>query len=223
MEESKKKKGIHRSINKFEQLAKLYEDTVRSVTDPQDYFSSGEYASLKRLAHTVFDKVKSKSGVLMAIAQGSKKGEDIGCPGIESALCFPSRFLKEPSTQALPDELRIATDELIENTFFLGLMCHLLLNKFPSRDNVKQVDMDTLARLWGQRALVADITMKAYSRDLNNLPVRIFESYFTSDIEPTLKKKLKLGFWKVGKCRSYFRNLFFSGAFFGMQVDLLTK
>ncbi|MFC2010614.1 hypothetical protein ACFLVU_02580 [Chloroflexota bacterium] len=208
--------------DQFKQVTTLYESTIRLVTDPQDYFSSDEYYSLKHLAYLVFEKVRMKCAIFLGIARGSNKGQDIGLPGIERALCFPARFLKEQSTTTPPDTTRVAIDDIIENTFFLGLMCHLFLNKFPTRGNVEQVNMDTLVRTWGPKALVADMTLKTYGRELNDLPLRVFESYFTS-VKPILKKRLKLGLWKAGKCHSYFRNLFFSGALLGMHFDLMTK
>ena len=170
----------------FKQITTLYENTVRLVTDPQDYFSSDEYYNLKQLANLVFERVKMKCAIFLGVVRGLNKGQDMGLPGIESALCFPARFLKEPSTATLPHALTVAINDIIENTFFLGLMSHLFLNTFPTRGNVKQVNMDTLVHTWGLKALVADMTLKTYSRDLNDLPLRVFEYYFTSSIEPTI-------------------------------------
>ena len=223
MVETRKERAIPLEVDEFGQISALYENTIRAVTDPQDYFSSDEYCSLKRLANVVFKRVKSKCATFLGIARGTNKGQDIGVPGVERALCFPVRFLKKPSTAALPDSARVATDDIIENTFLMGLMCHLFLNAFPTRDNTKQVNMDTLVRTWGPKTLVADEMMKTYNKDLNELPLRVFESYFISRIEPTLKKQLRLGFWNLGKCHSYFRNLFFSGTLLGMEFDLMTK
>ena len=115
---------------KFEQLEFLYKETVKSVTDPQDYFSSDEYHTLKHLASTVFDKVKPKCEIFLGIVRGTNKGFDIGRPGIERALCFPGRFLKKSSTATLPHDLRSTVEDIIENTFFLGLMSHLFLHIF---------------------------------------------------------------------------------------------
>ncbi len=207
----------------FEEFAELYKSTVSSVTDPQDYFSSDEYHELKRSAKLVFKKVKPKCDTFIGIVKGLKKGTEIGSPGIERALCFPKRFLNEPSTATLPHTLRETVNDIIEDTFFLGLMCHLFLNKFPTRDNVDRVDMQTLVNAWAPESLVADTMMKAYNKDLNMLPLRIFEFYHGTKIEPVLKKQLKMGFWSRAKCRSYFRNLLFSGARLGMLFDLATQ
>jgi len=209
--------------DKFKQITALYENTIKSVSHPQDYFSSDEYYSSKKLGSMVFDRVKSKCQIFLGIVQGSNKGYEIGFPDIERALCFPARFLKEVSTANLPDALREDIDEIIEDTFFLGLICHLFLNTFPTRGDVERVNMDTLVHAWGLKALVADMMMKTYSKELNELPLRVFESYFNSKIKPPLKKQFKLGFWNLGKCHSYFKNLFFSGALLGMHFDLMTK
>ncbi len=71
----------------FRQISVLYENTIRAVTDPQDYFSSDEYCSLKRLANLVFERVKSKCATFVGIARGSNKGQDIGVP-VGFADCF---------------------------------------------------------------------------------------------------------------------------------------
>jgi hypothetical protein len=207
----------------FERFRALYEDTTKIVSDPQDYFSSEEHHKLSHLAEVVFNKVKPKCEIFIGITEGLGEGSELGRPGIERALCFPKRFLNEPSTDALSNELRVMIDGIIRGTFFLGLMCHLFLWVFPTRDDVKRVNMDDLVYNWALEALIADVKMKEYSKDLNELPLRLFESYFNSTIKPALKKQLRLGFWTLGKCHSYFRNLFFSGARLGMQFDLMTK
>ncbi|MBM3118801.1 MAG: hypothetical protein FJ006_04490 [Chloroflexi bacterium] len=113
-------------------------------------------------------------------------------------------------------------NDILADTFFLGLVCHLFLNKFPTRDNVDRVDTQALVNAWIPESLVADAIMKAYNKDLNMLPLRIFEFHYRTKIEPVLNKQLKMGFWSRAKCRSYFRNLFFSGARFCMLFDLAT-
>jgi len=83
--------------------------------------------------------------------------------------------------------------------------------------------LDSLVHEWIAKAELADRVMETYSKEANELPLRIFESYFTSKIEITLKQQFKFGFLELSKCRSYFRNLFFSGALLGMLFDSMTK
>jgi len=214
---------MFQKTHEFESIDILYKDIIRTVTEPQNYFSSEEYHVLKQLAYMVFDKVKSKCDLFLGIVRGTNKGNEIGHPGIERAMCFPSRFLKKPSTIDLPDTLRMLIDDVIDSTFYLGLISHLYLHTFPTRSNVERIDIDNLIYKWGLQALIADRLMKTYSKKANDLPRRVFESYYYSKIEPILKKQLKVGFWIRGQCRSYLRNLFFSGARLGMLFDLMTS
>ena len=209
--------------DEFSQIIELYESTVSSVTDPQDYFSSEEYHNAKRLAALVFNTVKSNCEVFIRIVEGLSEGSEVGHAGIERVLCFPKRFLKKPSVDALSDELRIMIDSIIRDTFLLGLMSHLFLFTFPTRGDAERVDIDGLFYQWLPEALIADRRMKEYNKEINRLPLRVFESYFSSSIDLVLKEKFRVGFWKRGQCHSFLKNLFFAGARLGMMFDLKTK
>lgn len=207
----------------FEQLAIRHEDIIKAIANRQDYFSSDEYSKEKRLAKVVFDKVKPKCEIFIAMVEGPIGGSEIGKPEIERVMCFPMRFLNQPSTATMPDALRVTIEDVIEETFFLGLRCYLFLWTFPTRAEVQRVNMDALFHMWLPDALVADMKMKTYNKELHGLPARVFEFYYSSKIERALKEQFRLGFWKRSKCRSYFGNLFFSGARLGMYFDLMTK
>ena len=196
---------------------------IKSVMDPQDYFSSDEYYSFKQLASKVYDTVEPKCKIFLGVVRGTNEGSEIGCPEIDHAMCFPARFLKTPSTATLPEELRLPLDSIIENSFFLGLMCHLFLHSFLTRGYVERVNIDALVHVWGLNTLMADEMMKTYNKEANELPQRVFESYFNTKIKPVLKKQFTCGSFSVGQCHSYFRNLFFSGTLLGLQFDLMTQ
>ena len=208
----------------FDQAVALYVDAVKAVTIPEahEYFSSGEYHDKKKLAKIVFGNVRSKCEMFIAMVEGLIEGSEIGFPEIERGMCFPRRFLKQTSTAALPDALRVTIDTIIEQTFFLGLMCHLFLAEYPTRADVEQVNMETLFHKWVPQALVADRHLKGYGRHLNELPTRAFESYYNRTIQPALKGQFRLGFWNRTRCESYFNNLFSSGVVLGMYFDLMT-
>jgi len=207
----------------FEQLSILYEENVKAVENSQEYFSSNKYSEEKRLAKLVFDKVKSKCEIFLAMVKGPIGSSGIDNPEIERVICFPMRFLNQPSTATMPDALQVTIEEAIEETFFLGLRCHLGLTTSPTRSDVGRVNMDTLFNIWILDAVVADTKMKIYNKECCGAPARFFEFFYNSKIEPALKEQFKLGFWKRSKCFSFFRNLFFAGACLGMHCDLVTK
>jgi hypothetical protein len=65
--------------------------------------------------------------------------------------------------------------------------------------------------------------MNEYSEAANNLPARIFDWYFDEHARSILRESFGLGFWRLGKARSFFKNLYFAGARLGMQFDLATR
>lgn len=207
----------------FEQVEVLHQEMLRSVTDVKDYFSSEEYHSLRRTAGFAFTRLVPQMEVFLDVVRGVRDGARIGHPGIERALCFPGRFLRSQSTANLPAALKITMDEIIDNVFFLGLLCHFSLHTFPTRGDVHRVALERLFEAWLPESLIADRTMKTYSTSANRLPDRLFESYFVKHIKPTLKTQFKLGFWSLSKSHSFFRNLFFAGARLGMHFDMMTR
>lgn len=207
----------------FEQLSILYEENVKAVANNEEYFSSDAYSEEKRLAELVFGKVKSKCEIFLAMVKGPIGDSGIGNLGIERFMCFPMRFLSQPSTATMTGALRVTIEDVIEETFFLGLRCHLGLWRFPTRSDMQRVNMDTLFDIWIQDALVSTAMMRTYSKECRGVPTRLFEYFYSSTVEPTLKEQFRLGFFKRSRCRWFFSNLFFTGASLGMRFDLMTK
>ncbi len=191
--------------------------------DPQDYFASDEYSDFRSLGQLVFQTVHDQCDFFLGVVRGTRPGVDIGHPDIERGLCFPKRFLKVSSTEALPTESRLAVEQVLDDTFYLGLTCYLLLNSFPTRSQVTTVDVERLLLGWAHFALVANHKMRAYNKDLNELPSRMFEAFFRSTAQPDLESHVKLGFWKRSQVHSFLTNLFFSGAQLGMHTDLAIR
>ena len=203
----------------FGLLESLYRGSICSVTDPGDYFKSQEYRDLSSEASRVFVRLHPQCQAFLDIVRGQAMNLQVD-PEIQRAFCFSARFLKGPSAD-LPIDLYLVLDRILGEAFYMGLLSHLFLTKVPTR-TVEGVDYDKLTEDWMPRALVADRLLKRYSADLDNLPPRVFESYYRAHVRAFLRKQLGVGFWNTGRCHSYFRNLFFSGTYLGLQYDLHT-
>ena len=207
----------------FEQLSILYEENVKAVANNEEYFSSDAYSEEKRLAKLVFDKVESMCEVFLAMVKGSIGSSGIGKPQLERCMCFPMRFLKQPSTATMTDALRVTIEDPIEQTFLLGLRCHLGCTRFPARSDVGRVNLDTLFNMWMPDVSTSTVKMRTYSKECDWAPTHLFEYFYSSRVDPALKEQFGLGFWKRSRCRWFFSNLFFAGASLGMCCDLMTK
>ncbi|MBI4505628.1 MAG: hypothetical protein HY691_08845 [Chloroflexi bacterium] len=219
--------------DKFHQLAALYEAMIADVCraqgvqdqDLSNYLASDEYHNLKQAAHLVYEHVRPLAGTFLAIVRGDDSGSALGHPGIETALCFPARFLKSPSTAKLTAESRAVADDLIGNTFFLGLISHLINFEVPSRTKNERVNVRSIAGKWLPEALVADQIMgDVYRGGVRfRVPLLLFETYWKSRVEPALKKQLRLGLFGVGTARSFFKNLYCAGALLVLIYDRLSE
>jgi hypothetical protein len=214
-----------RKVVSFNEISKLFEDTMKSISDPSTWnrLLSEEQKNLINLANLVFEKVKTKCEVFLDICKGLKKGYDLGSPGIEDAFCFPSRFLKVPSISNLIAENRVILEEILENTFFLGIVSYLRMLNFPTRSDLESINLNDLFNKWGVDAVIANNLMKSFDDKSNGLFSIIIKSYYKAKVEPILKERFRFGFWNLGKCDSYFGNLFFAGSLLAVQFDLMTR
>ncbi len=207
----------------FEQLSILYEKNVKVMANRKEYFSSDAYSEAKRLAELVFDKVKPKCEIFLAMVKGPIGDSGIGKPELERFMCFPMRFLNQPSTATMSNALRVTIEGAIEETLLLGLRCHLGVTRFPTRSDVQRVNLDTLFNMWIPDVSASTVRMRTYSKEYRGAPTRLFEYFYSSRVDPALKERFRLGFWKRSRCRWFFSNLFFAGASLGMHCDLMTK
>jgi len=209
--------------NVFPQSESLYRDAVRAVSNPGDYFASPEYETLKRQAAEAFSKLEPGLQPFFDVIRGLGDGAPLGHPGIGAALSFPSRFLRTPSVATLPRPLGDLLDTIVKQAFFLGLATHFSLHTFLTRSAIDKVQVASLLKEWFPFSLMASELLSEYSKEANDLPRRIFEWYFDVHAKPALGGSFGLGFWRLGKARSFFRNLYFAGARLGIQFDLSTR
>ncbi len=207
----------------FTDITKLYQKIVASVTNPKDYFTSEEYRKYEKSTEITYTKLEPLCNSLIRVLQGVKNGDEIGFPGIENKISFPICVLKQQSVEMLPAETRNIADDIIHDTFLLGLISHLLLCDYPSRNNYESVDIKAVMDMLAPKIMSSSSKMRKYNKEFNTVPVLIFENYYDNNIVPVLKEQLKLGTMSRASARNYFINLFFSGARFGEQLDKETK
>lgn len=206
----------------YGEVTYLFEEMLSKGQYRFDPLSEG-YRDAKSVGETIFALVMPVLETFLSVVEGRRRGSDIGFPKVETALCFPKRFLKAASTEFLPTESRSALSYCLGMTLLLGLMSHVTIAKSPTRANVATVDVDSLFRQWVPESLIADMRLAEYDKQLQGLPSDLSKSYYTSAVEPMLRRQFKLGFWTLPKCWSYFNDLFFAGAYLGLILDRMTQ
>lgn len=143
-------------------------------------------------------------------------------PEVREAMCV-NRLLDDRSLDKLPGDLSLTIQELLSETFYLGLFTHLYLMSFPTREQSENVDLFILRQKWQIDAIAADYEMGYYGDPENPILMNIWEFHYRTEVIPILKKNFNPSDFKFGKYKLYFRNLYISGALLVMYYDLSTK
>ena len=155
------------------------------------------------------------------------KGLSVGATGtervVQSVLCFFPKFFSVETISQLPESTASQLSDAIDQTHFLGLASHLILFNYPHRHAIESLDRNQLYYKFLEVSGKADAEMRPYNRNVNGIPEAVFQEQFSKTVEPLLKNELKVGFWKMGKLRSHFRNIFFAGTILGVLADTQTS
>lgn len=211
-------------LERFERGLRLLEETVEHcVGSPRGALSEDAYLERVHLAQQVFSALDRASETFLAVARGEAPGALAGHKGALEPLSFPRRFLNTQATSNLDPGRRSATEEVIQTTFLLGLMTHLVIWQLPTRIHGDRVDLVALEHEWLVKALVADLRMKALWRHGEFPTIDLFEAHYRRIVEPLLKGPIGIGLWGRAKAHGYFRNVFCAGWLLGMMYDLQTE
>ncbi len=143
-------------------------------------------------------------------------------PEISEAMCI-NRLLDGQLLNEIPDEFSISIKKLVKETFYLGVFTQLYLMNFPTRDNFENVNRTQLRRKWQIDAITSDVEMGYYGDPENPILMDLWEYHYYTKVVPKFREKLNPTSFKFGKFKSYFQNLYLSGALLVMYCDLSTK
>jgi hypothetical protein len=205
--------------DEFIRLTRLYQSIAASVTRTEDYFSSEEFHMVEKSNGIACERIEPSCQALIKVLQGKSSGEDIGLPGIERKIAFYPRILKKQSKDLLASNLRDEIDDIIADSFLLGLTSHLYLYDNPSRNEFVDADAAAAMKKLVPALMSSSAKMRKYNRKLNTIPILMFEKYYDNNIAAVLNNELKLGILQCASARNYFTNLFFSGTRFGELLD----
>ena len=183
------------------------------VTKTADYFrklevSRSSFTALKDIGESYLRLVKG-------ISPGLTHTEDL----VSGKICLFRHVLNVESVDKLPSEKGKLANEVIDETFFLGLAGHLILSEHPHRHKIYGMAKEGLYLDFLEACRFADKDMREYNKDLNGLPGDIFKEQCARRVEPFFTREFSVGFWKMGKVRASFRNIFFGGVALGVLSD----
>ena len=209
--------------DRFNEITGLYQSIASSVTKTEGYFATEEFQKLKESNGIAYEKIKPLCKSLIEVMQGKNSGEDIALHDLQGKIGFYNRILKKQPKDKLPSDTIDEIDEIIKDSFLLGLSVHLYLCDNPSRNGFENVDSASIIKIIAPYIMASSGKMRKYNKKFNTIPILIFENYFDSHIARVLNSKLDLGLLQCASARNYFTNLFFAGVRFGELLDKDTQ
>lgn len=183
----------------------------------ENILDSDNFINSKQLAENLLNKLIPYCDDFIGIIKGYVDKCEI--LGFIRTMSFPKRFSKLGLSEKQKKEL----EDILEQTFFLGLTFHFFSWNMPTRKEADKVNFDSLISNWLIKIMLADKHCKSYNKDMNNMPKSFFNYYYDRLLEPFFQNELQFGYLKRGACYAYFHNLFYSGVLLGVHFDVATS
>lgn len=207
----------------FDSMAALWQTRYREASNGKSEFSdvrqTKDFVSKYGVSSSSFSALKEIGESYLRLVKGISSGHDLAeIPG-GRRICLSLSLLNVESVEHLPGKTAKIANEIIDETFFLGLAAHLILSEHPHRHKIFGMAKEGLSLDFLEACQFADRDMREYDRDMSGLPGDLFREQFARRVEPVFAKELSVGFWRMGKVRAGFRKIFFSGIALGVLSD----
>ena len=134
-----------------------------------------------------------------------------------------NRLLKSKNLETINSQTSENLKNLIKETFSFGMLTQLYLLDFPTREKYSLVEISKLEKDWIVEAIIADVRMGYYGDRKNPICMNIWELHFQDFVSKLLKEEFNVNIFRMGKFKSYFRNLYLAGALLVMNCDMDTE
>jgi hypothetical protein len=206
--------GAEMNDDSFEKWSNLWMTNAGEEIFNFDDLNKGITPEKKRVARHVFNLLAPICADYLCIVTCKPSASGV-VPEVREAMCI-NRLLGENSLTNLPNDVSQHIQELLKETFYLGVFTHLYLMKFPTREQSENVNFLLLNRKWQIEAITADLEMGYYGDRQNPILMNLWEFHYETKVVHTLKEYFNPSifkrWWVMGKFKSYFRNLYVSGA-----------
>lgn len=207
----------------FDSMTDVWQERYRKArgggADVPDVRKTEDFIQMKDELNSVFETLKPLGESFLGLIKGLSPGVTGPKRAVRGVLCFFPKFMGVQSISDLPTQKAKRVARVIDETYFLGLASHLILFNHPCRHGIPGLDTNQLYQKFLEVSGAADAAMRPYKKNLHGMPEDIFQAQFTGQVEPMMKAEFSIGFWKMGKVRSHFRNLFFAGTILGVLAD----
>jgi len=205
----------------FEELTKFFQQRYEGfLGNGVDVRQTEEYKEKLQTSDQVITTLEVVVHSCLNLTKGLVPYVFLANPEAARLVCPFPQLLNISSIEQVQLIARKELNDAIDQTFLLGLTSHLILFNHHARPKIGRIDTSLLFTKWAESAAVADMQLKAYNRDSNGIPNGVYLAQYMAQIQPVVKEKLRIGFWKEGKFRSRFRNIYYSGCLLGMESDV---
>jgi hypothetical protein len=206
----------------FSAMIDMWQDRyhgARAGMDVVKVRQSDEFIQKQQHLEIEFNALQPLSERFLSLVLGRNRGRTAVEQAAGASLCFFPRLFGIATVDDLPAAMVGKLSATLQDSFFLGMACHFVLQNHPSRPRIKEVNLTALFEDFLKESISAEIKMGAYNKSVNNIPRDIFDVQYTM-VAPIVKDDLRVGFWKRGKVRSNYHNVFCSGILLPMMTEI---
>jgi hypothetical protein len=206
----------------FSAMIDMWQDryqSARAQVDVVKVRQSNEFIQNKPQLEIEFSTLLPLSERFLSLVVGRDRGQTAVEQAAGASLCFFPRLFGIATVDDLAAPLAGKLSDTLQDSFFLGMACHFVLQNHPGRPRLREVNLTALFEDFLKESISAEMKMGAYNESSNNIPRDIFDVQYTM-VEPMFKDYLRVGFWKRGKVRSNYHNVFCSGILLPMMSEI---
>lgn len=210
------------SVMTFSAMIDIWQDRYRGARagiDVAKVCQSDEFIQKQPQLEIEFSTLEPLSKRFLSLVVGRDRGQTAVEQAAGASLCFFPRLFGIATVDELPAPLAGKLSDTLQDSFFLGMACHFVLQNHPSRPRITEVNLTALFEDFLKESISAEMKMEAYNKSTNNIPRDMFDVQYTM-VEPIVKNDLRVGFWKRGKVRSNYHNVFCSGILLPMMTEI---
>ena len=161
------------SVMTFSAMIDIWQDRYRGARagiDVAKVCHSDEFIQKQPQLEIEFSTLEPLSKRFLSLVVGRDRGQTAVEQAAGASLCFFPRLFGIATVDELPAPLAGKLSDTLQDSFFLGMACHFVLQNHPSRPRITEVNLTALFEDFLKESISAEMKMEAYNKSTNNIP-----------------------------------------------------
>jgi hypothetical protein len=194
----------------FEHWRNIWISVIKDIADEKIIEEIVNDKTKRKVGKKVFEKINIICKSYMDIVVGNKKIKEL-------EILNYGRLLENINKNSVNAANKQKIVRLLNETFYLGIISMLFITKYPTRENVGNVDIKSVYNNW----IINSICASEVLGKCDELIYKIYQKYFNDNVHEFLSKELNIK--NIGMHISFFEELYLAGILLIINFDKATK